>query len=372
MTTTVETLIGNALTNALAGVNASYANAAAALHDYDTHAAGTVYQSGWSPIQAFATTSGTISESSEIVAGEGGANLKTAAGVSVWTPNTVENDALAEQLNELGTAAKDAVEATLADLETRATDYLTDIIGLPASFPDIATLTALDYTPEVIDTTADGIAEDHEALRKQRAYLSQLAARGHTYMPGFAVDAISEIHLQQADKRRELAVNVVKQQNSAVLSVYSAKIGSLGSALNSLTRARMAFIGAAGDYVNSVRKGVTYSIDQTFFDALTQLKYDALQVKVFNEDTGVKSRAISAFNELQNAQSAYDAGLRDYLMAKQKYVLSMRDLDYGQYISEQKVTTQTGIAMIEMLGRIAAAAEAAMNVVVSSAESSFG
>jgi hypothetical protein len=112
-------------------------------------------------------------------------------------------------------------------------------------------------------------------------------------------------------------------------------------------------------------------VDSTYFDAMTQMKYDELSIKELKVDTQRKNDTLQAYTSVVNIQSRMDATMREYVdyLARDKENAQLAD--YRQYSDTQKQTVRAGVNAMEWLGRIAAAAEAAANVVVSASVTSF-
>lgn len=370
---TAETLISNAVSTTTFAVNAAATKLFASLTAYTESEAAKEYnkQIGKQPIK-------TVLTPREHSYGSGLGAIAAAVDDSptVWDYVTDEGDGeLSAELRDLSLEARDNIKDINDDFLAKAEALLGDLTGATDLVVDVSVLSSLQYNfvTQTFETfSREYAAAQHEEMRERRKLMSELAAQGHTYLPGHAADLFNEQRLATAAKVTDLVRTTYRQRAKNRLDEFEARTNTLLSVLGELTDARIRALLAAKQYAVSVAKGVEFAIDKTYYEKLRSMQYNDLALKGFNEDTKIKADLMGAFNNVLQVQSRADGIVREYKDYTLGKVPEEAESDYSEaFINAQKETVSAAIDALMWLGKIAAAAEAAANVVVSSSVTAF-
>ena len=290
-----------------------------------------------------------------------------------WDIHTDKEDPLANDLNGLSQEARNKIQAIKADFLTRAKNVFSEVVGdvVPINVNYIADLQYQFITLNFASMSEEYQAALHDEMRQKRKLMSSLAGNGFMSVPGFAADPLNELRMETTGKVGAIYREALTQRQANELALFEGKTGALIDLLADLMAARSRFLIVGQQYANSIAKGIKFAVDSTYFDAMTQMKYDELSIKELKVDTQRKNDTLQAYTSVVNIQSRMDATMREYVdyLARDKENAQLAD--YRQYSDTQKQTVRAGVNAMEWLGRIAAAAEAAANVVVSASVTSF-
>lgn len=361
---TVETLITNALSTANTRSNTAFDKLVDSLIAWTGSPQYTqlVQLLGREPISS-------IRDPLQFGYGDGIGSVESAIGIDDWdiVTESVEGNSLRSEAIARITEIKN-------DFFNKAEDLLGEVVGSGLDV-DISDITTAQYS-FVAKTYADFANEiaaiEHEELRAKRKIISALAGQGYKYLPGHAADTFNEQRLETSDRTAALMRDTIRQRAQNELSQYEGLTSAILSALGDVTNARIAMLTEAKRYAISVAKGVEFAIDETYYPTLAQLKYENLRINEIKVDSAIKADAMSSFNRYVNTQSRADEMIRRY----KDFVLGTNredraESDMKQYFDAQESAVKAGINALEWLGKIAAAAESAANVVVSAGVTSF-
>lgn len=371
---TVETLIGNALSSANAKISFAYEKLFNSLNPDDLEGA----LANINRDLRLAGKFGTLSSPREFTFGSDRSAIHNAiagpdaSADEVWAIQKDDGSFL-DGLTDKRSDADTRVAAIKQDFYTKAGDILDELVGGLIVSPDKIGDIQYTFVDQVYnDFMLEHRAAQHAEMRERRKLLSSLAEAGHVYMPGHVADTLNEMKLATSDGTIELMRTAYYQRAENKIKLFIAKHQAMMQAIEALAQAREAQLKAIGEYAIAVSKGVKFVVDDTYFDTLASHEYDKLQFQEIEIDSRIKQSIISAFSRAYGTHGSLDATVRDfynYALGTDK-TMAVED-DFQQYSDAQKISIDAGIKAIEWLGKIAAAAEAAANLVVSSSTTSF-
>lgn len=348
MTDTVETLIQNASTNVASRIITAYDKANAALGAYDAGETKLEYGIDITPAEApsFVEALGVVARVTEPTeGGEGGG----------------------DDGPDLAADARGAVAAIQEDYVGIATAMLEDIVG--AFDVDISPLLqaiSVSFEPSFSGELGRGASINKRA---RIGVMDAAAQRGFTYMPGQVVADIVAAQLNEYGVSE--ARSVVGTINAAKIAAFSEHIGALSDALSAMVTGKARVLNAAASYATAIARATEVAIDETFAIPQAEHAYKKLESRIKIKQAAERDDLISALTAASSADASFGVSLRKLELAAARAGVDFVEADYAQYSSAQKTTVEVGVAAVEWLGRLAAAAEAAANVVVSASVTAF-
>ena len=378
MTTTPETLISNALSLATTRVNTAYEALANGVKGGEGNELDIAIKK-IADAMKLADKFKTLQTPRKFTYGSDRGAITTAIlgpdpeeGVSAWDI-TKDDGTFFESLTDKRTEADGRIAAIKQDFYTKARDILDSLVGGLTIDPAKISAIQYDFVTQVYDDfMLEHRAAQHAEMRERRKLLSSLAEQGHTFLPGHAADTLNEMKLATADGTVELMRTAYYQRAENKMRLFLAKQSAMMQAIDALAQAQEAQLKAVGEYAIAVAKGVKFVVDDTYFDTLASHEYKKLNFQEIQLDAAMKLAITSAFSRAYSTHGSMDATVRDfYNYTKGTDPTMQAEDDFKQYSDAQKISIDAGIKAIEWLGKIAAAAEAAANVVVSASTTSF-
>ncbi len=345
----VETLISNALSRVNFRLNSASEKAAATLNAYKPGSVELKYNLDVAPGEkpSFSSAIGAVTSATNPEESEGGEEL---------------------DIQDLSAESRESIAAIQNDYVGIATGMLDDIVG--AYTVDVGPLLEAISTASFIPTMAGEIGKGESINKRARiAVMDAAAQRGFTHMPGQVVADIVAAQLNEYGVGE--ARSVVGSINATKIAAFSAQIDALSDALSAMISGKGRVLSAAASYAASIARATEVAVDETFAIAQAAQEYKKLDAKIKIRKASERDDLVSAMTSASRAEANYELSVRQLELAMVKAGIKFTAADYSQYSAQQKTTVDAGIDAVEWLGKIAAAAEAAANVVVSSSVTAF-